>query len=157
MTSKDFFKRFENVNHLFRLLLLYIFILAGFLFVRRYWIPESYGKLGEYRAASPHEIAASPVIYQGDSSCKACHAQQFEEKIKSTHRVLRCEVCHGPGNKHIESPVEFKMSKNKERESCLICHRQDSSRPKSFAQVQPVDHNPGMWCITCHQPHRPRM
>jgi cytochrome c553 len=40
---------------------------------------------------------------------------------------------------------------------CANCHEKDAARPKWFPQVASREHNPGIDCNSCHQPHQPKL
>lgn len=150
------FKNYKNIDHIVRLILVYLLILGGFLLIRKLLAPKSFGKYGHYRGDSVIEIANSEVILQGDNTCKKCHREIYEKKINSKHKTVICEDCHyGDLKLHIEKPKEIKPIKPKERIDCGQCHKKDFARQKTFPQIDFETHNPGMWCIMCHDSHKP--
>lgn len=149
----------KDVQHLVRVVIIFAVAIAGFLFVRSLLVPESFGKVGHYRADAVGEFALLPRHYAGEPSCKKCHARQAADKAKSGHRAMSCESCHGALQAHVDSPKTVKPVKTKEAEMrvfCGGCHGKSLSRPASFPQVDLEEHNRGMACNQCHQPHQPK-
>ena len=132
-----------------------VFILL-FLVVRHFLIPDSFGKLGHYRADTIDEIGAIPVKYAGKSVCIDCHTTEAELLASDLHAGLSCEVCHGPNAKHADDP-DFKevLVKDGSRNSCGRCHGLIPAR--NIDVVKQVDikiHHPERTnCIECHNPH----
>ena len=67
-----------------------------------------------------------------DPECVDCHVvgMQYEQGFISPKKTpyfknVGCEVCHGPGSKHIANPVAIKTSEPKI--NCLDCHTQERS------------------------------
>ena len=121
--------------------------------------PESFAFRN--RADAVGEFALLPRHYAGEPACKKCHAQQASDKAKSGHSSISCESCHGALLAHAESPksADSKPRKPKEAEVrafCGNCHGKSVSRPAKFPQVDLEEHNRGMACNQCHQPHRPK-
>ncbi|MDO8803737.1 MAG: cytochrome c3 family protein [Elusimicrobiota bacterium] len=149
----------KDAQHLLRVIIIFVAALVGFLLVRSFLVPESFGKLGHYRANAVDDVLALPRHYAGEPACKKCHAQQASDKAKSSHRHMSCESCHGALQAHVDSPKTVKPSKPKENEMrafCGNCHGKSLSRPAKFPQVDLEEHNRGMACNQCHQPHQPK-
>lgn len=133
--------------------------------------PKTFGDLGHFRAASLAEIAAQEPVHQGEETCNECHADIYELHEKDIHFGVQCEDCHGPGNLHVAfhtgqdpslSVEQAAMPKEYTLEGCLFCHRKLLARPRSFPQVDPVEHyrflrvqDPQTRCVECHSPHEP--
>lgn len=150
----------KDVQHLIRVVVIFAVVFIGFLSVRKLLVPESFGKLGHYRANAVDEFAAQPGRYAGEPACKKCHAQQASDKAKSSHRSISCESCHGALLAHVENPKSgSRPRKPKEAEVrafCGHCHAKSVSRPARFPQVDVAAHNPDAPCSMCHQPHQPK-
>lgn len=130
--------------------------MAALLIARAYFIPDTFGQLGHYRAAAIPAIAGQPVRYAGWQVCAGCHDDQTAAKNKSFHRSLSCEVCHGPAAAHADDPENVKpVVPRKRGEACLYCHEYLPSRPTGFPQIIETTHNPMEACVTCHNPHDP--
>jgi len=150
----------KDVQHLIRVVVIFAVVFIGFLSVRSLLVPESFGKLGHYRANAVDEFAALPRRYAGEPACKKCHAQQASDKARSSHRAISCESCHGALLAHAENPKsDSRPRKPKEAEVrafCGHCHAKSVSRPAKFPQVDVTAHNPDAPCSMCHQPHQPK-
>jgi hypothetical protein len=89
------------------------------------------------------------------------HRKANEEEWKSTimqspHAIIQCENCHGPAVDHPVDPG--KLSIIRTRAQCLRCHAKLPDRGTGRALIPGINdekHNPGMECITCHNPHKP--
>ncbi len=138
-----------------RLLTLFAVLAVVLVTGRHFLVPPTFGKLGHYRAAAVDAIAAQEVKYAGRQACVVCHEQEAAVHSRGHHQTVACEVCHGPGAAHVNSPGEVKPPAPRRREFCPVCHGYDSSRPTGFPQIDPVAHNPLQPCINCHQPHAP--
>jgi hypothetical protein len=137
-----------------RIVLITAVIVVTFLAVRSQLVPKSFGDYGHYRADSVAEIAALPVGYGGEEACTKCHAGIDEIKVRSRHRAVHCESCHGPCNEHALDPVAHpKVHPQNATELCLRCHEINPTRPPDFPQVDRREHRPGIECVACHNPH----
>ncbi len=151
----------KDAQHLIRVVVIFAAAIAGFMFVRSLLVPPSFGKLGHYRADAVGEFTQLPRHYAGESACKKCHAQQGADKAKSSHHSISCESCHGALLAHAENPksADNKPRRPKEAEVrafCGNCHGKSVSRPARFPQIDLEEHNRGMACNQCHQPHQPK-
>lgn len=142
-------------QQLSRLLLLFALLGAGLVAARHYLVPETFGRLGHYRAAAIDAVVARNVKYVGRDVCAGCHEAAVKLHGLAHHQTVACEVCHGPGAAHVEAPTEYKPPAPLKRDFCILCHGYDPSRPTGFPQIDPVAHNPVKPCITCHSPHAP--
>lgn len=114
-------------------------------------------------SAAPHQAATvvremeKPLHHAGATSCRECHAEQFDAKYAGRHRNVGCENCHGPSARHAadENEPSAMPPKPRDREFCLDCHGYDASRPNGFPQVDPQQHNARKRCVSCHDPHDP--
>ncbi len=108
------------------------------------------------------------AFFIGTSSCFSCHPDYKESFLKSAHALsLReriplqkqgCEMCHGPGQKHMttapENIVRFdKPTPLSYATICLSCHE----RVLTMADWKKNPHSQvdTKWCGTCHDPHKP--
>ncbi len=116
-------------------------------------------------AAKMDRILPSPIPgaeYVGQESCVSCHAQQGKEFANSTHAKYTfsekdaegqgCEICHGPGSKHVEAGGQgFIINPKKNPQTCFECH------PEKKAEFSLQYHHPvlegKMSCADCHAPH----
>jgi hypothetical protein len=130
-------------------------LLAIVLSLRFLILPPSFFSARPHQAAKVEREMAKPLHYAGVASCRTCHAQQFDAKYTGFHRNIACENCHGPSAQHAADANAAAPPKPRERKFCLACHAYDASRPDGFPQVDPQKHNPGMQCVSCHDPHHP--
>ena len=150
----------KDIEHLLRVAAAFIAAVAVFLFARARFTPPSFGALGHYRADSVDEIKALPVRYAGQQECARCHRDQVKDKASAGHRTISCESCHGAGEGHARAPAKEKPARPAEKEArafCGVCHEKNISRPKGFKQQNLYEHNPGMACTQCHNPHKPKL
>jgi len=138
-----------------RVVFLLVLAVTALIFLRRHFVPETFGELGHYRAAAVAMNAEVPIQYAGLQACAECHEEEAETKQHSYHRGLACEGCHGPSVAHTEDPIEVQPLVPRERNSCLRCHEYRFSRPTGFPQVIADLHNPMEPCLGCHDPHDP--
>ncbi len=143
----------EQIKRLGLVIVIAIIAMVG---LRSLFIPETFYEYGHYRGESLEDEAAYPARYAGHEACGDCHEAHREVINSSYHRNLNCEVCHGPGQEHIELGGDNKMPAPRERGYCLLCHSYLVSRPTGFPQVDPQLHNPGKLCFECHDAHDPR-
>ena len=147
----------KDVGHLLRVALLMVAFVVVFLVVRRAVEPAGFGKYGHYRAGALNDVRSRPIAFAGHATCEGCHPDVFEVKSKSKHSGVACEACHGPQAKHAEDPGSIKPPLPDTAVLCVRCHEANSAKPKSFPQVNSVEHSGGQPCGTCHQPHSPRI
>jgi len=141
-----------------RLLIVVVIVGAIFIVVRAYFIPESFGKYGHYRAVAVDSVKAQNVQYAGHQVCIDCHDDIYDVKKNSYHRNVNCEACHGPSAEHVASFEEDDTvlpTVPRARDHCTLCHGYDPAKPTGFAQIDPVAHNPMKPCISCHNAHAP--
>ncbi len=138
-----------------RLAVVFAVAAAALIAVRAQFVPDTYGDLGPYRAEAIDIEAAKEIKFAGWQTCVVCHVQEGEAKTRSYHRMLSCEVCHGPANDHAQDFDTYTPRKPEGREGCVDCHGYLSSRPTGFPQIVEIDHNPRQSCAECHDPHDP--
>jgi predicted CXXCH cytochrome family protein len=145
--------------HIVRLLLL----LGGFLILavaaRNYVLDPSYYQFGDYRGDAVIEEAAYPPQFRGAAYCQGCHGERHTEWTSGVHRNVKCEVCHGPAREHpADGPLPIPDDTMK---LCTICHEAMPGRPAAQPQIviaeHPVPHDGPLQCLTCHNPHSPKI
>lgn len=146
-------KRFPD--HLIRLLVPLVVIIAALIIAKRILTPSSFGQEGHYRRDAIKDVTAKEKHYAGQEVCADCHQEIIDKKTGSYHKGVSCEVCHGPALEHTEDPGEHPLPAPRERGFCPLCHSYNPSRPTGFPQIVTAIHNPGKACITCHDPHDP--
>ena len=139
-----------------RLVVLFILVTGLFLIVRQFLIPDTFGDLGHYRAASLQDNADAPVKFAGARACFDCHEDIYALKEQDVHRALTCETCHGPGLDHINSMEAKDITIPEGRQFCGRCHAQNAARPTGIVkQVDLASHNTELDCNECHNAHQP--
>jgi len=143
--------------HLIRLSGLFGAAVAAFLVVRPFFVPETFGDLGHYRAAAITDVQARPMHYADRATCETCHGDVVALRIEkqSRHAALNCQGCHGPLAAHVASEGEQKPTLPDVVPLCTRCHEQSAGRQKRIPQVDPAEHSGGEKCSTCHLPHAP--
>ncbi|MCA9264855.1 MAG: hypothetical protein KDA60_13440 [Planctomycetales bacterium] len=101
-------------------------------------------------------IAGAKYV-NNDALCQVCHKTYVESFEHNVHRVNRCEACHGPASKHLESRGQdpqsilsfHRMTKAQRSEMCAQCHEQDACSPGQEWRTSAHAHN-GVSCTDCH-------
>lgn len=139
-----------------RLLIAFALFIGIMLVLKHYLTPDSWREYGPYRGAALIEIADQPPSYLQMEACAMCHDSIAAHKDEGPHAPLQCELCHGPGDKHIDDPEEIPMEISKSGSLCLRCHAMNAARSETLIkQIDPSDHAEGEECISCHNPHYP--
>jgi hypothetical protein len=167
-------------QHIKRLIGAFAVVIILFLVMQQVLRPSSFGKTGHYRAEAILENKMKDMHYAGSDKCTKCHEEMQMDKAIGFHAQLQCEVCHGPGLKHVlyadkfkdgELPDSLKLHKPDERKDCAICHQLNAARIKIVFDtinnsmvklIDPLKHNlvdkrtnEKLKCIECHNPHQP--
>ena len=139
-----------------RPLILLCTIVIIFLVARHFIKPKGFGEKGFYRIQALEECQEYDAKYVGNAACNDCHDDMVALKDSSVHKPLQCEVCHGPGYKHIESGEAKDITIPQGREFCGWCHSKNASRPANLIkQIDIKEHNVEYNCVECHNPHSP--
>ncbi len=143
-------------KHIKRLALLIVVFGAAALGAKAYFTPGSFYEFGHYRGDSVAEIASLTPSYQTPKACRECHAIRLAEWNGGHHKGVICEVCHGAAPGH---PKERTVSIPEDTvRLCTQCHEKMPGRPDSIRQVDPAQHHASATqCISCHNPHAPRL
>ncbi len=141
--------------------------LVGFVTVRHFMTPKSFGVVGHYRHDAISEFMVLPVMHGGKESCQKCHEELFAENMKGKHAPVSCEVCHAPLSVHVRDGKKIaEMPKPEPLKTCGYCHQKLAGRPDAIKQVVFREHaeQQGLargaaiserFCIKCHNPHSP--
>jgi predicted CXXCH cytochrome family protein len=148
--------RLRHAKHLIMLLAVFLAAVTSFLVLRRWVVPEGFGRYGHYRAPAVDEVRLTPVSFAGGSVCADCHTDVVEAREAAKHRLVSCESCHGPLASHAADP-SIKPARPGETALCVRCHERDAAKPAGFPQVSSREHSGGEACGSCHNPHRPAM
>jgi len=133
----------NQISHILKAIALLLVAAAGFLVLRGFITPDSFGvqhsyMYGYYRANSDAEQATLPMLYQGSSACVDCHARAAAFWADGKHAGVPCESCHGicraGKNEAGEKPVI-----DSSIEACKKCHAALLGRPAKFPQVVSLD------------------
>ena len=167
-------------QHIKRLISVFAIFIVLFLVLQQILKPASFGKTGHYRYLAIHENTVRELHYAGSARCTKCHEDMQSDKAIGFHAKLECELCHGPGLKHVlyadkfkggHLPDSLKLHKPDERRECAICHQINAARIKilfdtinnsMIKQINPMKHNLAdkktkeeLKSIECHNPHQP--
>ena len=119
------------------------------------WQPKTYPPI---HVAKP-QVANAHYVRE-DALCAVCHRVHVETFSDNVHRNHRCESCHGPASRHLESRgrepnsiLSFKrMSRAERAEVCLTCHEQNACTPGAQWRTSTHAHH-GVTCTDCHTNH----
>ena len=132
-----------------------IFIIL-FLVLRYFLVPDTFGQYGYYRGESLIDNEKPEIHFAGQKTCFACHQDIEELKQTDLHSNIRCETCHGPGQKHALSGEKSDIFRQSSRELCGVCHEKHAAKRQStINQIILKEHNTGKVCTECHNPHQP--
>jgi excinuclease UvrABC ATPase subunit len=139
-----------------RLTLAFAIFISLFLVVRNMLVPATFGQYGHYRGASLADNADHEIHFASQKACLECHQDIEDLKLTDVHSNIRCETCHGPGQKHVTSGNAADIVKPGSREFCGNCHQKNAAkRLTTIVQIDLNVHNAGKNCIECHNPHQP--
>jgi hypothetical protein len=143
-----------QIKHLLPAFLVFIFL---FLLGRHLIIPDTFGDLGHYRAASLEDNADKDLQYAGHETCADCHDDIADGKAAGVHRSVTCETCHGPGLAHTDNMEASSIKVPEGRDHCGLCHGMVTGRDKAtITQINLEEHNTeNENCTDCHNPHQP--
>jgi Cytochrome c554 and c-prime len=153
----------EHGRHVFRVLFVLLLAIVAFVLGRSVLVPKSYGLYGPYRFDNVAEQASvRPPSHRGAASCAQCHAERAKAHAGGSHKVVSCEICHGPYGKHVKDGKTYaKANVEVSFTLCARCHRKILGRPEKFPQVVLSQHvqSPleGRVCLECHDPHSPKL
>ena len=103
--------------------------------------------------------------YVGSDACSLCHPDVFAAWKQTLHNPFAgCEVCHGPGSKHILTQSPQFIVINKTSELCGQCHGRNNGQgieagngfikpQQQYNELQATRHGLVLVCVTCHNPH----
>ena len=151
-------------SHVWRPLYIIIGVVVLILVVREFAVPNDFGiyergfMYGFHRKSDEDYWKAFKVKYSFVSDyCQDCHSDKYSI-MKTPHAIIHCENCHGPVLDHPSAPP--KLTIDKRRELCLRCHATlpyPTSERAKIRGIDPLNHNPGIECSTCHNPHMPNL
>lgn len=158
----------KHYSHIIRFAVILVLAGIGFLLVRSFLVPDSFGIYGSYkygfhRGDSDKEQEALPALYRGVDKCTQCHTEQKNSILAGGHKDVTCEACHGVWQAH-NSQTKLVVKKDVSVEACLLCHQKLEARPKDFPQIETLEKHmkdqeqemdKGISCIDCHSAHEP--
>jgi hypothetical protein len=148
--------KFYIPPQLTRLAIAFAVFITLFIVLRNFLVPDTFGEYGHYRGASLADNSLPELHYAGQKACFECHQDIEDMKKQDVHSDIRCETCHGPGQKHVLSGEAADILKPSGREFCGSCHGINAAKPKStIFQINLDKHNVGKNCVECHNPHQP--
>jgi hypothetical protein len=103
--------------------------------------------------------------YIGSTACSLCHPDVFAAWEETLHYpFVGCEVCHGPGSKHVltQSPQFIKIDTSSKQ--CGLCHSRNNGTiieaengfityQQQYNEFIATKHGSNLECVTCHNPH----
>ncbi len=146
-------------QHIIRLIIVLTVFLATALAAKVYFTDESFYRYGHYRGDAPAELAVGDPKFRGPAYCEKCHVDRHVQWNTGVHKGVKCEVCHTPADKH---PATGKLPIPADTvKLCTLCHEKMPGRPVSQPQIvvqdHPYPHEDRLECITCHNPHSPKI
>lgn len=143
--------------HMKRVVFLLIIAILGFVTVRAFIVPDSFGQYGWYRGDSVADNRNHQIGHAGSVSCSEenCHQTIYTIWVDSRHKTVNCETCHGPSQDHVSNIRIMPQPADDSREFCGKCHFKQVARPTSFPQIDPEIHGENLKCAYCHNPHKP--
>lgn len=151
-------------GHVWRPLFVVLGIVVLILLFRMVYVPKDFGSqergytFGFHRLSNEAEQMAFPAKYKESAYCQECHEEKTASLESSQHGMIPCENCHGAALNHPEEPE--KLAIDRSRELCIRCHAQlfmPSSGRNDIPGIDPEQHNPGVECSDCHNPHNPSL
>ena len=130
-------------------------VFATLLLLKGQFTPPSFGVYGFYRTDSVQEWANRPMTFAAPASCQYCHQDKNTTLSQASHKTVPCQTCHGPGQSHIVQGTKPVVDTS--RAFCALCHEKLISRPSTQPQVDLADHGGQATCVSCHNPHAPRL
>lgn len=151
-------------SHVWRPLLVVIGSVLLILLIRAFYVPDDFGShergymYSYHRTGNIAEWRAYEVKYRGSGYCRDCHEEKTAALTATPHAVIPCENCHGAAFGHPENPG--KLAIDRSRELCLRCHAALVTPSSDRAHIRGIDtaeHNAGIECADCHDPHNPNL
>ena len=154
-------------NHAYRPLIVVIVFVALILAARAMMVPDDFGtheqgyRFGWHRLGNEQEWKDFKSKYMERDYCNDCHPDKVETLAGSPHKIISCQNCHtAEGVVAADHPdTTEKMDIDRSRLQCLRCHARlpdvKSGRDLIKKQINNDEHNKGIECADCHNPHSP--
>ncbi len=152
-------------NHVWRPLWVVIALVAVILMARLFIVPDDFGvhdtgyMYGWYRQGN---LAGMERCSRANTAMTASAVNATTNAPQAWRRrriaVIACENCHGPARTIRITPE--KLAIDRSRDLCLRCHTHlpyPGSDRRKIVGIDPLQHNPGEECSTCHNPHHPNL
>ena len=100
-----------------------------------------HGKATEQWKTTVHGRAWDTLVKLGKEhhlDCVYCHVTGFDKPggsnlaYNESLRDIQCEVCHGPGSKHVEADGKGHIVKTPQESLCITCHNEEHSDTFQF-------------------------
>lgn len=151
-------------GHVWRPLFVVIALVVFILLFRMVYVPDDFGAqdrgytFGYHRLSNEQEWKDYPAKYKGTEYCNECHDDKVEEVGAASHEMINCENCHGAAFDHPDNPELLTVDRS--RDLCIRCHSalyMPSSDRNDIPGINPAEHNVGLECSECHNPHNPSL
>lgn len=151
-------------SHVWRPLFVIIGLVVLILVGRTFYVPDDFGSqergytFGFHRMSNEQEWKDYPAKFKDNAYCSECHEDKTEGLEASLHGMIPCENCHGAAFDHPDNPE--KLAIDRSRDLCLRCHSalyMPTSGRNDIPGIDPAEHNAGLECSECHDPHRPSL
>ena len=151
-------------KHVWRPLYVVIGMVVCILLFRMVYVPDDFGAqdrgytFGYHRMSNEQEWKDYPAKYKGVEYCNECHEENVENLANSQHGMIQCENCHGAAFDHPNDPETLTIDRS--RDLCIRCHSElymPSSDRNDIPGINPGEHNAGIECSECHNPHNPSL
>lgn len=160
----------EHSKHLWRAILILVFVFVVGIIVRHFAIPKSFGLDGPYRYEALNDLKSRTPVHGSRTGCQSCHSDVWDTAAKGKHATINCEVCHAPLTVHAQDAVKTAdMPSNRSADLCAYCHQKLRARPEDMPQLDFMEHLtkleaapedgkiPEGTCIVCHDAHSPSL
>mgnify|MGYP003297059161 CR=1 FL=1 len=118
-----------------RLGVVILVVVASVLLLRFVVLPATLFSARPHQEAKVVREMAKPMHYAGMTTCRECHADEYDTKLKAQHRTIGCENCHGPALVHVADKTDKSAipPKHREREFCLGGYEYNAGDAVNFA------------------------
>lgn len=149
-------------SHIWRPVFVVIGLVGLILLFRLIYVPDDFGTneqgymYGYHREGNVEDWKNFPSKYKDSEYCRNCHIDKDTDLSASQHAMIPCENCHGAALDHPVEPEKLKIDRS--RALCIRCHAQlytPTSGRSAIPGINPDQHNTGMECSVCHNPHNP--
>lgn len=161
-----------------------LYVIGGYKWKARFIDQQGYIITGDANAATQYNFY-NPEVDLGNDwvpyhageqlpyDCGACHTtgylpvgnQDGLPGLVGTWALdgIQCEECHGPGSAHVDAPLAFQMTVDRDAEACGACHVRGGSEQVNASDgfIQHHEQYEELFqskhvtidCVICHDPH----